>query len=191
MSTAIPMEPGAGPSPRTRARIAGFFYLLVFVTGTLAFLSVRGRVTANLLATAFYVVVILLFYELFKPVDRRMSLLAAGFGLLGCLFGALGTFERAPFGINSLVFFGVYCLLIGWLVYRSTFLPRILGVLMAIGGLGWLTFASPSLAAGLRPFNMLPGVVGEGALTVWLLAKGVDVARWNETNRASRGGETK
>jgi Domain of unknown function (DUF4386) len=53
----------------------------------------------------------------------------------------------------ALVFFGFYCLLIGYLVFRSTFLPRILGVLMAFAGLGWLTFLSPPLASSLDPIS--------------------------------------
>ena len=51
---------------------------------------------------------------------------------------------------------------------------------MAIGGLGWLTFLSPSLAGSLSPFNLAPGILGEGALTVWLLAKGVNVEQWKK-----------
>ena len=49
--------------------------------------------------------------------------------------------------ILSLVFFGCYCLLIGYLVFRSNFLPRVLGVLMALGGVGWLTGSFTSLLA--------------------------------------------
>jgi hypothetical protein len=79
-----------------------------------------------------------------------------------------------------LVFFGCYCLLIGYLIFRSTFLPRILGALMAFGGLGWLTFLSPPIASHLSPYNMFPGVLGEGALTLWLLVVGVNVAKWKE-----------
>jgi hypothetical protein len=70
--------------------------------------------------------------------------------------------------------------LIGYLVFKSTYLPRFLGVLMAIGGLGWLTFAWAPLATSLSPFNLVPGIVGEGALTLWLLVMGVNVQRWNE-----------
>ena len=81
---------------------------------------------------------------------------------------------------NPLVFFGCYCLVIGYLIIRSTFLPRLLGALMAIGGLGWLTFASSALSTSLSPYNMLPGVLGETALTVWLLVAGVNVQRWKE-----------
>ena len=82
------------------------------------------------------------------------------------------------------MFFGVYCLLIGHLILRSTFMPRILGVLMMCGGLGWLTFVSPSLADSLSPYNLAPGMIGEGALTLWLLAMGVDEKKW-KTQSAS------
>ena len=167
-------------SPRSKARIAGVFYLLTFLTGFYALLFAGGRVVANLLATTCYVGVTVLFYELFKPVSRGLSLVAAFFSLVGCTVGTLNLFELDPFHISNLVFFGVYCLLIGYLILRSNFLPRVLGVLMALGGLGWLTFASPTLANKISPYNMLPGIVGEFALTVWLLLKGVDIRRWEE-----------
>ena len=154
-----------------RARIAGVFYLLVFVTGGLA-LVVRGRVgsTAGLMAGLFYIAVTLLFYDLFKPVNRRLSLLAASVSLVGIAVGPV-------LNVNPLPLFGIYCLLIGYLIFKSTFLPRILGVLMAVGGLGWLTFLSPALASYLSPYNFAPGMLGEGALTVWLLVFGVDLSK--------------
>jgi hypothetical protein len=66
----------------------------------------------------------------------------------------------------------------GDLIFKSTFLPRILGVLMAVGSLGWLTFLSPTLTNYLSPYNFAPGILGEGALTVWLLVFGVDLPKW-------------
>jgi hypothetical protein len=167
-------------SPRLRARIAGVFYLLTILTGAFAVVSVSGRLAANLIATACYVGVTLLFYDMFKPVNRSISSLAASFGFVGCASGALSSFHLAPAHINPLVFFGFYCLLIGYLIFRSTFLPRILGVLMAFGGLGWLTFVSPPLANYLSPYNMAPGILGEGSLTLWLLVMGINVQRWKE-----------
>jgi hypothetical protein len=69
-------------------------------------------------------------------------------------------------------------LLIGCLIFRSTFLPHWVGVLMAIASLGWLTFLTPSLAASLAPYNLAPGIIGESALTLWLLLKGINVEQW-------------
>jgi hypothetical protein len=154
------------------ARIAGVFYLLVFVTGLLA-LFVRGAVgsAAGLIAGLCYVAVTLLFYGLFKPVNRRLSLVAACVSLVGIVVGPV-------LKVNPLPVFGIYCLLIGYLIFRSTFLPRALGVLMASASLGWLTFLSPALATYLYPYNFAPGIIGEGALTVWLLVLGVDIPRW-------------
>ena len=177
----------ADASPDLKARIAGVFYLLTFLTGGVALL-VRGRwgLLAGLIAGASYIAVTLLFYYLFKPVNSQLSLIAAFFSLVGCVISVLSPFHLAPFQINSLAFFGVYCLLIGYLILKSTFLPRILGALMMLGGLSWLTFLSPQLAKYLDPFNLAPGIFGEGALTVWLLVAGVNVERWKE--RASRTG---
>lgn len=180
-------EQARGASPRLRARIAGVFYLLTILTGAFAAfasgsLMVYGN-AVSLAATACYVVVTVLFYPLFKPVDGSLSLIAAVFSLVGCVLGALNIFHLVPSyirSVNPLVLFGVYCLLIGYLIFRSTFLPRVLGVLMAFGGLGWLTFVSSTLADALTPYNLAPGILGEGALTVWLLAKGVNAERWQE-----------
>jgi len=234
------MPPPGEASPRLNARIAGVFYLLTFVGGV-ASLALGGRLVnygdaaataasiraheslfrlgfaANLFASACYVAVTLLFYELFKPVRRSISMLAAFFSLVGCAVGAFGSlFQLAPlvvlggaqylgvFNVEQLqalalvllklgaqanniglVFFGCYCLLIGYLIFRSDFLPAILGVLMAIGGAGWLTdsfisFLSPPLARSLSSWMMAPGILGEAALTLWLLVMGVKPAARSE-----------
>jgi len=172
-------------SPRRWARIAGAFYLLNFVAGALSAAFVGGTFgvygsAANLIAAGSYVVVTALLYYIFKPVNRSLSLLAAFFSLVGIAIGVLGVFHLSPVPINGLVFFGVYCLLIGYLILRSTFLPRILGALMMFAGLGWLTFLSPPLASQLSPYNLLPGLLGEGSLTLWLLMVGLKVPRWRE-----------
>jgi hypothetical protein len=179
-------EQVAEASPLFKARLAGGFYLLVFVTGGLA-LFVPGTLgsAAGLIAGACYIIVTLLFYGIFKPVNRNLSLLAAFISLLGIIIGPLSLLHFLPFTINSLVFFGFYCLLIGYLIFRSTFLPRILGLLMMLAGLGWLTFLSPRLANYLAPYIFIPGLLGEGALTLWLLIKGVNVSRWKEQAKNS------
>jgi hypothetical protein len=160
------------------ARIAGVFYLLNIVMGILA-LMVRGSSSmAIVIAAAMcYVVVTVLFYGLFKPVNRTVSMLAAIISLTGCAISAIAPLRIVPSNISPLLLFGLYCLLTGYLIFRSTFLPRVLGVLMAVGGVGWLTFGVLNLLSmrtgSSLPAFIAPGLLGEGALTVWLLAFGV------------------
>jgi hypothetical protein len=166
-------------SPQTTARIAGVFYLLNILTGASGLVASGALRSAILLgSTVSYVVVTVLFYALFAAVSRNVSALAAVFSLVGCALSILGFFHVDLSHTNPLVFFGCYCLTIGYLILRSTFLPRVLGALMVLGGLGWLTFASPALSTYLSPYNMLPGILGETVLTVWLLAAGVNGERW-------------
>jgi hypothetical protein len=183
------MERIAEASPGPRARITGVVYLLYFLTAVSAEAFVgRSRLVAfdavSLIGYAFYIAVTLLFYYMFKPVNGSLSLLAAFFSLLGCANDVLGLFKLAPYKINSLVFFGPYCLLIGYLIFRSTFLPRILGVLMAFAGLGWLIFLTP-LANHLSTYLKFLGFLAEASLMLWLIVKGVSVQRWNEQASAA------
>lgn len=159
------------------SRTAGAFYVVTIVSGMAALVgSGSWSATANGVAGASYVVVTILFFFLFRPVNAPASLLAALVGLAGCVASmlAMSGAWRLPF--NALGLFGVYCLLIAWLVWRST-LPGALSVLMACGGLGWLTFAVPSVARALVPYNYAPGIIGETVLTLWLLVVGARVAR--------------
>jgi len=170
----------ANVSPRLKARIAGIFWLMVFAAGSLALVVGHGALfsAANIVAPLCYIVVTLLLADLLKPVNRSVSLLAAFFGLVGC---AISLFHLTRFLlVRDLVFFGLQCLLVGYLIFRSTFLPRIFGVLMVFAGLGWLTFVSPPLANALSPYNLAPGMIGEGALLLWLIIIGVNVDKWKE-----------
>ena len=222
-------------SPLVKARLGGFCWLMCFATSAFA-MSIATKLivprdaaatAANLLANeglyqtstaallisgAFYIGATLFIYEVLKPVNRRLSLLAALFSLVGCVIGAVAClFDVVPFillkgshfaGVFTteqlqaltlmfldvrvqannigLVFFGLHCFGVGYLIFRSSFLPRAIGALMMFAGLGWLTFLFPSLASSLAPFNMIPGGLGELSLTLWLLVKGVSVRRWNE-----------
>ena len=80
----------------------------------------------------------------------------------------------------ALPFFGISTFLNGYLVFRSTFLPRILGVLSMLGGLGWLTFVYPPLGNQLSLYVLLVALVGSLAQIGWLLARGVNVEQWNK-----------
>jgi hypothetical protein len=168
---------------------------------------------SSLIGVVFHITWALLLYYLFKPVNRRVSLLAAFVILVGCAIQALTSlFYLAPLlvlrGGNSLsaftaeqlqalalmflrlnayafdiylVFFGLWCVLIGFLIFRSIFLPRVLGLLLAIAGLGWMTYLSPPLAHQLfLPYIAGASALGEIPLLLWLLVVGVNAQRWNE-----------
>ena len=87
-----------------------------------------------------------------------------------------------------LVFFGCWCVLTGYLIFRSTFLPRILGVMLAMEGVGWMTFLSPSLGRFLLPVIFMTIVLAELPLMLWLLVKGVNVHKWKEQAGVKRAG---
>jgi hypothetical protein len=170
----------AEASPRLRARTAGGLYLLGLLTAAITEVFVRGwlNIAGGLLAVLIMAAMTLILYDIFKPVDRRLSLLAAAFSFVGLAFEAT---RSQPEGVNiAVVFNGFYCLVLGYLILRASFLPRFLGALIAVSGLGWLTFVSPSLAELLSPYNLATGVLGEALVMLWLLAMGVHVQHWKE-----------
>jgi hypothetical protein len=95
------------------------------------------------------------------------------------------------FGI-SLIFFGCECIILGYLIFQSGYLPRTVGVLMQAAGACYLinTFAmiiDPRFASQLFPAILLPALVGETSLCLWLLFKGVNVERWKLRAGATAG----
>jgi len=88
------------------------------------------------------------------------------------------------FGVG-LIFFGCECLVVGYLIFRSGYLPRTIGVMMQIAGLCYLTnsFAlllAPRFANVTFPGVLVPAFIGELSLCVWLLVKGMNVSKWEE-----------
>jgi hypothetical protein len=241
MTAAVMTERIAEASPRLKARMAGVFELLEGVTSAFGQVVVLGRLvvagdaaaTANnilaheplfrlgfassLIGVACHIVWTLLFYDLLKPVNRSLSLLAAFVSLVVCAIQALtsllyfapllilqGGSSLSAFTAEQLqalaliflklnayafdmdlVFFGFWCVLTGYLIFRSTFLPRILGVLLAIDGLGWVTYLSPPLADHLWPYIAAASALGEIPLELWLMVMGVNVQRWKEQASAA------
>lgn len=125
-TTRVTMKRIVERSPRLKARVAGVFYLLAALIAAFAESLVRGwsLYASGLIPVACFVVVTLLLYQLFKPVNRSLALLAMLFNFVGLTFDAL---ELYLWGVNiALIFHGLYCLLIGFLAFRSDFLPRFL-----------------------------------------------------------------
>jgi uncharacterized protein DUF4386 len=239
MSTAVLSYGNAETSsPRLQARIAGGFYLINILTGVFAILFVRSAVlvpgdaaatAANILAHemrfrlgfAAEIVTCLtniplavIFYNLFKIVNKNLALADVCFTLVGTAIegvmlvnhfaplilltggGSLSAYtpqqlqaqgylslQMMDVGLAiALVFFGFDCLVVGYLILRSTFVPRIIGILLAIEGLGYLInsftqFIAPALQARIFPYFMATAI-GEISLTLWLIVFGVNESRW-------------
>ena len=86
----------------------------------------------------------------------------------------------------ALIFFGFSTVIHGWLIIKSTFLPKWIGVLSLVGGIGWLAFLSPPLGLQLFPIIALIGIVGSIATIVWLLVVGVNERNWLEQASAAK-----
>ena len=168
-----------GSSHSLKARAAGGFYLLAVLSAVSAEAFLRGRLLREVgfIAIASFAIVTLLLYWLLRPVNRGIALLAAIFNFVSL---TLEAFELHLRGANIALFFhGLYCLLVGFLVFRSDFLPRILGTTMAVAGLAWLTDLSIPLTNHLAPYNMIAGFAGEGMLMLWLLLIGLNGQQGN------------
>jgi hypothetical protein len=171
-----------GVSPRLEARVAGVLYLFSILLGVVAMIFNSRNMQAlggqtNLVAAVLYTGLTVLLWDLLRPVNEWLSTSAAIFSLAGCWLPQ--SWYKAAH-ISNFLFFGVYCLLIGYLILRSRFLPNAVGVLMACAGVCWLTTTWPWLAHSIWPYTTLVGLVGEGTLMGYLLVKGLDERRWRE-----------
>jgi hypothetical protein len=230
-----------GASPRQLARTAGALYLINIVFGAFALgvvptilikssvattahniqaheLLYRLGLAAHIVVTVTNIPMAVIFYELFKVVNRRIALLDVFFTLVATSVEAasilrdvtplvlLGssryTHAFPPAQLHALaylpgdlsnigysiygVFYGFDALCVAYLVLKSTFLPKTIGVLMAIDGLaayltyGFTNLLAPGVAAHMAPWIQLPTIIGEGSLCLWLLIVGVDAQRWKE-----------
>ena len=187
MSAAVMMKRIAEASPRFKARMAGGLFLFLVLTSTFTEFFARGRlslaahVAAGVIEISCMIAVTLLFYYIFKPVDRRLSLLAASFNLVAVTILLL---QFLPHSVNiGLGFHGLYWILISYLIFKSSFLPRFLSALTAIAGLCWLTFLSPTLTNYLSPYVMASAFLVEGSVFLWLLVMGLNAPKWEKANR--------
>lgn len=235
-------NPTSGFSPRLYARTAGFLYLVIIVCGLFSELFVRqplvvfhdpAATARNILAheTLFrvgfaaelveglcVVFITLIFYELFKVVNRRLALLVVFFSLVGTAIESLDlvnhfspliylqgiqnlgadtatmqilaymAFTQQSIGFAiALTFFGGFCLVMAPLIFRSGFMPRFIGVLLAIEGVCYLAnsftlFLAPQYSSRVFALLMV-SALAEVILCLWLLIMGVNVRQWEDKAR--------
>ena len=162
-----------------------FFVLLRPVSRDLALLAVFF----NLVSVAVEAAVQLYLLGALFPLGKAEYLRAFEPEQLYALASLSVKSHSYGFGV-ALIFFGCVCLILGYLIFKSGFLPKALGVLMQIAGLSYLTdsFAlilAPTFANRIFPAVLVPAFVGEASLCLWLLVKGVNVQRWKEQASAA------
>jgi hypothetical protein len=86
----------------------------------------------------------------------------------------------------DLVLFGVWCMLTGYLIWKSSFLPRLLGALLAIDGFGGVLYVWQPLAASLLPAIIAAAALAEIPIPLWLIVRGVDDKAWTERALAAQ-----
>jgi hypothetical protein len=120
-----------------------------------------------------YALVVVLLGRLFESAGVAFSWTVAAVGIAGCLIGVAGALHLFGSTASALAVFGLYCLGLGALILRSALVPRIIGGLLLLGGIGWITYADLSLARSLQPYNMACGILAELIFTIWLIAFGI------------------
>ena len=225
--------------PQTYAKAGGIMYLLIIALGIFYELVVRNRImvpgnpsatmanlrsmeflwrlgiAAELVTSIVGICLVLIMYQLTRPVNKSLALLAAIFNLAACTIQTsyslqlvealfpIGTAEYLKaftpdqlsalislamkthvfgFGI-ALTIFGPYFLITGYLISRSAYLPKLIGILYIISGLGYLVngfvlVLAPDFADTLFMIIMLPVFVGEMSLALRLTFKGVNEVEW-------------
>ena len=187
------MDRIAAASPAQLARAAGLLYLVNILLGAFAIgvvsavvvvsgdaaatarsiqsheLLFRLGLAAHIVVTLTNIGLALLFYELFKVVNRRLAILVVFFTLVATAIEAAGITDQlatisyasiqaagASYDVST-AFFGGYALCLGYLIFRSTFLPRLIGLLMLLDGIAYLVNAFASgLRGSPRPLHPAP-----------------------------------
>lgn len=228
-------------SPQVYARIAGALYLAIIMLGFFAEGFVINKfivsgdaaasarqilaspalwnlgAAANLLVALFAVPLLWIEYQLLRPVNKNLILLAVFFNLVSLSIESisklflllvmpilgntayLNVFEPeqlqvlASLAVKShdiafnmaLIFFGCTCLVNGYLIFKSGYFPRFIGILMQLAGVSYLvacfsTLFAPAIANLIMPTVLVPALIGELSFCLYLLIKGVDIKKWSE-----------
>ncbi|MDE3073082.1 MAG: DUF4386 domain-containing protein [Pseudomonadota bacterium] len=214
------------------ARIAGFLYLLVVITGLFTLVYAPGKlfipgdtstvasnilvhqalfradIVVGLLSELFFIATVLMLYRLLKETGPQLAAVMVLLVLLDAPLAFAGTVNQvatltflrgadflaafdqpqryalamlfihldAQAGVVSEIFWGLWLLPLGWLVSRSGFLPRLLGIWLTINGLAYVLLSATEVLMPqyLEMVSTMtrPILLGEVVFTLWLLIVG-------------------
>jgi hypothetical protein len=133
----------------------------------------------SLMAIAMQAVAALLYIAPLLVLQGGSSLSAFTAEQLQSLAAAFLRLNAYAFDMH-IAYFGIWCVLTGYLIFKSTFLPRILGVNLAIAGAGWMLYIAPQFAVLMFPVISVLSAIGEVPLELWLIVMSVNEQRWKE-----------
>lgn len=171
-----------GWAPSAKARLAGFFYAGNWVASIISEVCTTGKLSKAFLflEAVTYTGVVIMLYVVIRIVNRKLAAIGTVIGLVGCVMIAFESFhwQTTPGGGTRLI--GIYWILLGYLIARSTFMPKILGISFSLAGVLWAASSFPALKIG--NWKALAGIP-ELALTIWLIAKGVRDDAWRAQSK--------
>lgn len=173
----------------------------------------RSGFVSELTTISCAALLLMLLYQLLKPAGEGLALFALivnivaiaieGSGLLHhyaplvylqTAYAGVDTAEMQVLAYTSLrmhsvafdvglTFFAFFCLAAGWLIFKSGYLPRLIGLLMAAAGICYAVnsftgFLAPEIRVAMLPWILLPCLLGEASLALWLLIFGVNADKW-------------
>jgi hypothetical protein len=151
-------------------RLAGVVFVAYFVLSVTA-VALRS-VPLQVIATAFYFVLAVFLYRVFAPANPTLALALLPLALAGCVIQGVGQ-AQADAGLlrAALVPFGVFLVVLGYLVLRAELVPLPLGVILLVAGFAWPVTAAPGIPTWYAAVAALLGIVAEGGLAVWLVTR--------------------
>ncbi len=164
------LTPAIRPPSRRQVVVTAIVYVAYFVLAGAG--QATGAAALSVFGTAWYFLVAVALWSLFAPADRRVAVLALVFAALGCALQAVGQMQ-ADTGLQTaaISFFGLFEIVLGYLVTRSAFAPRWLGVALVLAGVTGFTAVFAAVPTTLRYGVVLLSALGELALFLWLIVR--------------------
>ncbi len=165
----------------------------------------RLSIVSNLITMLFQILIVLILYKLFKSVDRDQSLLMVILALIGvpiAMFNIINQVaallllndpDQMMFFLNlntegvmiASVFWGLWLFPLGYLIHKSGYFPKVLGIFVIISGFGYLigsfiNFLLPNQETILQVLEFL--TIGEVLFMLWVLLKGAKFSKEKSQN---------
>jgi hypothetical protein len=157
---------------RRQAAITALIYFGYFL------LSIAGQAThstpLSLFGTAWYFIVAVALWRLFAPADRRVAVAVLPLAALGCVVQGVGQIQSDT-GLQTaaIAYFGLFEIVLGYLIARSRGVPRWLGVALAMAGAAGLAVVVADIPTTIRFAAVALGGLSELALLIWLIVRAV------------------